>query len=67
VLGDGLNSFPINLRIFVHQPIGEANDQASMGHSLRETLENAINLRENGRVIAGVDRLHHGRQAVRFW
>jgi hypothetical protein len=32
----------------------------------RETLENPTTLRENGRVIAGVDRLH-GRQAVRFW
>jgi hypothetical protein len=32
----------------------------------KETLENPTTLRENGRVIAGVDRLH-GRQAVRFW
>lgn len=32
----------------------------------KETLENPATLRENGRVIAGVDRLH-GRQAVWFW
>jgi len=33
---------------------------------IRETLENPTTLRENGRVIAGVDRVH-GHQAVRFW
>jgi len=33
---------------------------------VKETLENTTTLRQNGRVIAGVESLH-GRQAVRFW
>ena len=33
---------------------------------VRETLENPTTLRENGRVIAGVNRVH-GHQAARLW
>ena len=34
--------------------------------TLKETLENPASLRENGRVIAGVDRVY-GHQAARLW
>jgi hypothetical protein len=32
----------------------------------KETLEHPTTLRDNGRVIAGVDRVH-GNQAARLW
>jgi hypothetical protein len=34
--------------------------------AIKETLENPFTLRENGRVISGLDRVH-GYQAARLW
>lgn len=52
MLGDGVDSFRVNLRVLVHQSIPEAHDQACIGNALSEgrisPRENSYGLTNDG-------------------